>query len=237
MRGAYYPVMLDLRERTVLFVGGGWETEHKVRGLLEAGARVTLVSAHDHPGLEELALEGRIHWERRAFRTGDLEGVWLVMSHPVDKRDNAPVWAQAQARGVLCNCVDDPQRCSFILPSVLRRGDLTVSVSTSGVAPALGVRLKQRFSEQVGAEYGALLELLRAMRPGITTGFSNFDTRKHLWYALVDSDALELLRLGDGDTARGQLEGLVKAQREACRTTPCPSCPERACPALEGMNE
>lgn len=231
MSATYYPAMLHLENRRVLFIGGGWETELKVRGLLDAGARITVLSRHEHPGLDDLAREGRIVWHRRAFQPGDTAGFWLVMSHPVDKADNAAVYAEAEANGILCNCVDDPERCSFILPSVLRRGDLVISVSTSGTAPALGVRIKQKFAQEFGPEYTAFLKLLRELRPGITAGFSDFETRKHLWYALIDSGALESMRQDQPEAARAELERVIAVRRAACRLERCAGCVTRACPA------
>jgi precorrin-2 dehydrogenase / sirohydrochlorin ferrochelatase len=231
MSVTYYPAMLHLENRRVLFIGGGWETELKVRGLLDAGAVITVLSQHEHAGLEELVRDGRIVWHRRAFQAGDTAGFWLVMSHPVDKADNAVVYAEAEANGILCNCVDDPERCSFILPSVLRRGDLVISVSTSGTAPALGVRIKQKFAQEFGPEYAEFLRLLRELRPGITGGFSEFETRKHLWYAMMDSGALELMRQNQPDAARTELERVIADRRAACRIERCVGCANKACAA------
>ncbi len=235
MSATYYPAMLHLQNRRVLFIGGGWETELKVRGLLDAGAIITVLSAHEHAGLEELATDGRIVWRRRAFQPGDTAGFWLVMSHPVDKADNAAVYAEAEANGILCNCVDDPERCSFILPSVLRRGDLVIGVSTSGTAPALGVRIKQRLAQEFGPEYAAFLRLLRELRPGITAGFLDFETRKELWYALIDSSALELMRRDQPDAARAELERAISARRAACGLERCAACTDKACAAHLGL--
>ena len=150
---AYYPVMLDLRGRRVLFVGGGWETEAKVRGLLEAGAEVTLLSPFEHPGLEPLVHSGRISWLRRGYRRGDLAGFRLCFAHPPDRSLNALIAREARERGVWLNAVDDPAHCDFILPAVHRQGDLVIAVSTGGAAPALGVRIKQRLAEEYGPEY------------------------------------------------------------------------------------
>ena len=220
----YYPVMLNLQGRHVLFIGGGWETEIKIRGLLEAGAKITLLSTGSHPELESLEHSGQIVWHRREYQPSDLDGVWLVMSHPVDKLENHAVFADAQARGILCNSVDDPERCSFILPSVLRRGDLVIGVSTSGTAPALGVRIKQRLAQEFGPEYTDFLALLRELRPGITHGFGSFETRKKLWYALIDSGALEQFQSGDAGLARRTLETMIESRREACRLERCKDC-------------
>jgi precorrin-2 dehydrogenase / sirohydrochlorin ferrochelatase len=220
----YYPVMLNLQARNVLFLGGGWETEIKIRGLLEAGAKITLLSTGSHPNLGPLEDTGEIVWYRRAYQPSDLDGVWLVMSHPVNKLENHAVFADAESRGILCNCVDDPERCSLILPSVLRRGDLVISVSTSGTAPALGVRIKQRLAQMYGPEYTDFLALLRELRPSITHGFGSFETRKKLWYALIDSGALEQFQSGDAASARHTLESGIEARRQACGLERCADC-------------
>jgi precorrin-2 dehydrogenase / sirohydrochlorin ferrochelatase len=233
---SYYPVMLSLKNRRALFIGGGWETEHKVRGLLEAGAHVTLVSKYEHPELELLAADGRIVWHRREFESSDLEpselgSIWLVMSHTKDKADNHAIFALAEAKGILCNSVDHPERCSFILPSVVRRGDLIIGISTSGTAPALGVRIKQKFNQELGPEYTAFLEILRDMRPGITAGFESFETRKQLWYALIDSAALDHVRNQNHAAARGELERVIESRRVSCRLEHCAGC-SPACAAF-----
>jgi precorrin-2 dehydrogenase / sirohydrochlorin ferrochelatase len=224
VNAGFYPVMLNLQARRVLFIGGGWETEIKIRGLLEAGAQITLLSFGHHPELEPLEDSGQIVWHRRNYQPSDLDGVWLVMAHPVNKLENHAIFADAEARGILCNSVDDPERCSFILPSVLRRGDLVIGVSTSGTAPALGVRIKQRLALLYGVEYADFLALLRELRPGITHGFGSFETRKKLWYALIDSVALEQFQSGDAASARHTLETGIDSRRQACRLERCQDC-------------
>jgi precorrin-2 dehydrogenase / sirohydrochlorin ferrochelatase len=232
---SYYPVMLNLKNRKVLFVGGGWETEHKVRGLLEAGANLTLLSPYQHPELDALEKDSKITWLRRGFEAGDLAGVWLVMSHTKDKADNVAIYAEAEARGVLCNSVDDPDRCSLILPSVVRRGDLIIGISTSGTAPALGVRIKQKLNLEYGEEYTEFLAILRSMRSSITAGFGSFDLRKKLWYDLMDSPALQLVKDGQPEAARAEIKRGVLAQREACQQTPCKGCTFENCAVFSGL--
>lgn len=200
---SYYPAMLNLHGRPVVFVGGGWETEHKVKGLLEAGARLTLISPFAHPELEPLAADGLLEWKRRGFLPGDLKGFMVAVAHPVNRFVNQMIAKEARELGVWLNAVDDPQFCDFILPSVHRQGDLTISISTGGAAPALGVRIKQKLAQEFGEEYGPYLQLLRQMRPVVAEAFpDSFDERKVAWYRLVDSEALERVRLGDIEGAR-----------------------------------
>ncbi|MBF6593568.1 MAG: bifunctional precorrin-2 dehydrogenase/sirohydrochlorin ferrochelatase [Thermaceae bacterium] len=195
--------MLNLQGRPVLFVGGGWETEHKVRGLLEAGAKVRLISPESHPGLSS---SSTLIWEHREYVAGDLEGFLLVVSHPGDKSLNAKVASEARERGIWINAVDDPQYCDFILPSVHRQGDLVIAVSTSGAAPALGVRIKQHLAEEYGPEYAEYLRLLRSFRPIVAQTYpDDFEARKAAWYRMVDSLALELIRISDPEAAKACL--------------------------------
>ncbi|WP_018466818.1 precorrin-2 dehydrogenase/sirohydrochlorin ferrochelatase family protein [Calidithermus timidus] len=208
--------MLDLRDRPVLFVGGGWETETKVRGLLGVGARVTLLSPGEHPGLEPLVQEGRLSWLRRGYQRGDLGGFCLVISHPADQSLNAEVAREARERGIWLNAVDDPAHCDFILPAVHRQGELVIAVSTSGVAPALGVRIKQRLAREYGPEYAEYLRLLRPFRAIVAETFpDDFEARKAAWYRMIDSPALEL-------AARGEVQAARAVLLEALRHNPNP---------------
>ena len=197
--GAYYPVMLDLRGKKVVFVGGGWETEHKVKGLLEAGALVTLISPMEYEELSAVSHQpSALNHIQRDYKDGDLFGFVLVVSHTVNKADNEKVAAEARERGIWINCVDDPQYCDFILPSVYRQGDLVVSVSTSGKSPAVGIRIKQQIAKMFGPEYGVYLFQLGLMRSTVAEAYpDDFEARKAAWYRMVDSGALEFIKQGN----------------------------------------
>jgi siroheme synthase-like protein len=153
---------------------------------------------------------GKVRWEARPYRPGDLEGAWLVVSAPEDLRVNARVWEEAQARKVWMNAVDDPQHCSFLAPAVHRQGDLVVAVCTSGKAPALAVRLRDRFASQLGPEYAAFLELAGQLRGELARRVPEFDRRRDLWYRIVDSGVLEDLRAGQPERARDRVRQLVE---------------------------
>ncbi|MEJ5345496.1 MAG: bifunctional precorrin-2 dehydrogenase/sirohydrochlorin ferrochelatase [Chloroflexus sp.] len=194
----YYPVMLDLRDKKVLFIGGGIETEVKVQRLVEAGARVRLISPFDHPALDALVQDGRLDWQRRAYHYGDLAGFMICFVHLPDTTLNATIAAEARERGIWLNAVDDPSHCDFILPSIHRQGDLVIAVSTSGVAPALAVRIKEHLSAVYGPEYAAFLDMLRSFRSLVKQAYPHsFTERRAAWYRLVDSEALAMLRAGD----------------------------------------
>ncbi len=207
----YFPVMLDLKAKPVLLIGGGAETGLKARQLLEAGARLTLLMPPGPEGLfglEGLVQEGRIHHLPRPYRYGDLEGYWLVVSHPKDKGLNALVQKEAQEKRVFLIAVDDPKRASAILPAVLRRGELILALSTSGAAPALAVRLKERLAHLLGPDWGEMVAFLRTLRPTIAR-LPSFEARKALWYQVVDQ-ALEALETGDLERAKRTAQGVVE---------------------------
>jgi len=189
----YFPLMLDLRNRPVLLIGGGPETAAKLQALLEAQAQVTVLAEEDRFGLEALAAQGKIHWLRRGYREGDLEGYFLVVSHPKDKALHPRVKEEAERRRVFLVAVDDPKHASAILPAVLRRGELLVALSTSGAAPALAVRLKERLAGLFPEALGELVDFFRTLRPRIAQ-IPGFEARRELWYRIVDQ-ALEELDL------------------------------------------
>ncbi|HEY8104941.1 MAG TPA: siroheme synthase CysG [Gemmatimonadales bacterium] len=197
MSAGYYPVMLDLRGRPAVVVGGGTVAETKVGPLVDAGARVTVVAPALTPGLALRVREAGLTHLSREYAAGDLAGAHLVIAATDDPEVNHAVHAEAEARGVLVNVVDDPPYCGFILPSILRRGDLVVAVSTSGNAPALAVRIRERIERELGSEYARFLEIAGTLRKPLAQKYPDFLVRKRLWYRLVDSDVLVLLRAGD----------------------------------------
>jgi siroheme synthase-like protein len=206
---SYYPVFLDLRSRPCVVLGGCGMAEEKVKGLLAAGARVTVIAPSLTPALQDLAAEGRIVHHAREYRPGDLEGVALAISTDRTPEVAAAVWREAQERNVLLNTVDDVPHCSFIAPAVVKRGDLSIAISTGGKAPVLAVRLRQRLEKEVGEEHARFLALAGAAREPLAHRHPDFSTRRDLWYRLVDSDVLDLLRQGDETAALGRFEEIL----------------------------
>jgi len=193
----YYPALLDLSGRLVLLVGGGQVAGRKLASLLEAGARVRLVAPELAPETEALAQQEGVELMRRGFEPGDLAGAWLVISATGDQALNRAVAAAAEQAGVFVNVVDVPPLCSFIVPAVLRRGELTVAVSTGGASPAAARRLRQSLQEQFGPEWGPYLAILRAARARLTALGRPAAENRPLFYRLVDSELLALVAAGD----------------------------------------
>ncbi|HKW93611.1 MAG TPA: bifunctional precorrin-2 dehydrogenase/sirohydrochlorin ferrochelatase, partial [Methylomirabilota bacterium] len=159
-----YPIMLDLDGRPCLVVGGGAVAGRRIEGLLEAQARVTVVSPALAPPVLEFARDGRLRWWPREYADGDLAGFALVLVATDDPLVNRVVAAEARARAVWINCADDPERCDFILPSVLRRGPLTVTVSTGGASPTVARLVREELEGVLPADYAALTEVVADVR-------------------------------------------------------------------------
>ena len=205
----YYPVYIQLREQPCVVIGGGNIAEGKVEGLLAAQAKVTVISPILTPRLHDLVEEKQIIYLARSYHPGDLTGAFLVICATDQAEINHRVWQEATANRQLVNVVDDTPRCNFIAPSILRKGDLTIAISTSGKAPALAVRLKERLQRELGPEYERFLELAGELRQPLARHIPDFETRKALWYELVDSEILDALARGDESSARETISQIV----------------------------
>jgi len=206
-----YPIFLDLTDKKCLVTGAGYEVAAKVRGLVEARANVTYVNTSAEESIRELSIAGAIHWEPRDFQPNDLAGCFLVIT---DRDENAEIFRMAEEQNILCNSVDDPANCRFSFGSLHRQGDLTIAISTNGQAPAVAVRLREKLQREIGPEYSALLAILRVFRPIITAGVPEFADRRKLWYRIVDSNVLQLIRRGHIETA---VEAIARMLDEAAR--------------------
>src|SRR5438128_7175806 len=160
----YYPVLLDLAGRRCVMIGGGPIAERRVDGLLTAGAYVTVISPRMTRPLAALAAEGRIDHEPRGYREGDLAGTDLVFVATDAGEVNAAVAREARERGLWINAADDPAHCTFILPALVRRGDLTVAVATGGTSPALARAVREELEAYLTAEYATLAAIAAEAR-------------------------------------------------------------------------
>jgi len=172
---------LDLEGRSVLVVGGGAIAREKIDGLLDCGARVTVVAPEIAP---ELARPG-VELLRRGYRSSDLEGRLLVVAATSTEAVNRRVFRDAEARGLLCNVVDVPDLCSLILPAVHRQGPIAVAVSTGGASPALAQRLRDDIADVVGPRHARLADELRALRPWAKARYPTYEARRDFFQALV----------------------------------------------------
>lgn len=205
----YYPVYIQLRDQPCVVIGGGKIAEGKVDSLLAAEANVTVISPVLTPRLQELAENRQITYIARVYEPGDLSDFFLVICATDRTEINHQVWQEATANRQLVNVVDDTPRCNFIAPSILRKGDLTIAISTSGKAPALAVRLKERLQRELGPEYERFLDLAGELREPLAQHVPDFEARKALWYELVDSEILDVLARGEEAAAREIISRVV----------------------------
>jgi uroporphyrin-III C-methyltransferase/precorrin-2 dehydrogenase/sirohydrochlorin ferrochelatase len=210
-----YPVVLELSNRPCVVIGGGTLATHKVKELLDADANVTVISEKFTERLEELEEAGELSLLRRPYKDGDLNGVFLAIAATDDGVANASVFAEAEERGVLVNCVDDVERCHFAAPSVIRRGDLMVTISTGGKSPALAKRLRLDLSEQIGDEYGELVDILGEVRTEMLPlrGELDFETWAGRWYAALELNLVELVRRGDRETVKDLVRARLRDEK------------------------
>ena len=159
MSVGYYPIFLDLADRACLVVGGGPVAERKVESLLAVGAHVTVVSPTVTARLAAWAAAGRIAHRARAYRVGDLAGARIAFAATDDAAVTEAVAADARARGVWVNAADEPARCDFILPSVIRRGRLTVAVSSGGASPVAARAIREELEGYLTERHAALVDL------------------------------------------------------------------------------
>ncbi len=190
----FYPVFLRLAGVPCVVVGGGAVAERKVASLLSAGAQVTVVAPRLTAALTAQVAAGAIAHRRRTYCDGDLDGARLAYAATDDEALHADLARAATAAAVPLNVVDRPQWCSFIVPAVLRRGALTVAISTGGASPALARRLREDLDRHLGPEYERALDLLARLRRHLQGGPLPGSERQRILSQLVASDLLERLR-------------------------------------------
>ena len=213
MATPYYPVYLDLRGRPVVVIGGGTIALGKVRGLLEAGARVTVVSPQLHPELAALVTAGQVRYLAREYRPGDLEGYQLAFVATDDRSVNARVAQEGKERRVWVNAVDDPPNCDFIMPAIVRKGNITIAISTGGGSPAAARKLREELERLLGDEYALMLEVASQVRQELRAQGIVVDAEA--WNRALDDGLLALLRQGRRQEARERLRRSLLAAAEA----------------------
>jgi precorrin-2 dehydrogenase/sirohydrochlorin ferrochelatase len=199
----FYPMFVDLEGRRCLVVGGGPVATEKVEKLLDHGAAVRLVTPEMTPELEATAAGGRLHeLHRRTYRPEDLEGCFLVIAATNLDAINRMVWQDAEARNMLCNVVDVPPLCNFIVPSIVRRGELALAISTGGASPVVAKHIRRELEATYGPEWQALVELLRELRDELKDRYLDMPSRRDAVERLMATDVVRKLAEGDEAGAR-----------------------------------
>jgi siroheme synthase-like protein len=203
-----YIACLRLSGRPCLVVGGGEVGLEKVEGLLACDGEVTVIAPDAVPEIAEYAREGSIRGERRDFRDPDLDGRFLAIAATSATEVNISVYDGAERRAMLCNVVDVPPLCNFILPAIVRTGPLAIAISTAGASPALAKRMKREIAETYGEPYARLAVILNDARGWAKATLATYQDRKEFFEGIVngDPDPVELIRSGRDDDVRELVE-------------------------------
>jgi len=201
---SYYPIFLNLKGRRCIVVGGGPVAERKVEMLLEHQASVTVISPTLSRRLQHLADQSAIQTISRNYQAGDLKGALLVIAATDDPPINAAVAEHGRKQRALVNVVDDPRHSDFIVPSMVRRGDITIAISTAGKSPALARKLRSILEAALPAEYASLVTLVSEVRQELAQRQSPVDS--DVWQRCLDIDILiGLIKKGQLEEARQKL--------------------------------
>ena len=194
---SFYPICLDLKAKPCVVVGGGRVAERKALGLLSCSAQVSVISPVMTEELKRQHADGNLKWIEREYRQGDLALAFLVIAATDDEATQKQIYEEAVSNNLLLNVADVPQRCNFILPASVRRGDLTVSISTAGKSPALARKLRQELEKRFGEEYRILVNILGAIRPEILSSGLPQQENERLFKELLHDDMVEWIKSKD----------------------------------------
>jgi siroheme synthase-like protein len=206
----FFPIYLNLTGKRVVVIGGGDVAERKVASLSGMGAEITLISPDVTAELLSLSKSNAISWQKRSYVRGDCAGATLVFSATDDPAISRAVWEEATTAGILINTADQPSMCDFIMPAVVRRGELAVAISTGGASPALAATLREKLSGMFGPEYEELVEILSHARPEIQRRFQDDRDRKALHYRILASNLIGLLKRQDREAAERLLREIIE---------------------------
>ncbi len=207
----FYPVFMNIENKLAVVIGGGEVAHRKIMDLLKSGANIRIISPEIHEDIIKLKQENyhAIELLIREYKQGDLEGAYLAFAATNDPAINKSVYKEAEQKRIFINSVDDPPNCSFILPSVLTRGDLTLAVSTSGASPAMAAKLKRMFEDNLPENIEGILESLREARV-LLNSFEELDSvkRGEILKKIVNND--DLLQTLPVHKSGGTLKDMLK---------------------------
>jgi siroheme synthase-like protein len=204
-----YPANLLVSGRRCVVVGAGHIAARKIESLLDAGAEVHVIAPDVGNEVRAWRDAGRLQLEERAFTPSDLDGAWLATTATDDPAVNRAVFEAGEERRIWVNSADDPEHCSFTLMSVIRQGDLVVTVGTGGRSPALAAWLKDRLTAELGPEYAVACDLLSEAREAVRA--NGRSTEGLDWRQALDSGMVELIRSGRTNEAKELLEACLSS--------------------------
>ena len=207
----YFPIFLDLSDHNVVVIGGGEVAERKVKNLLAYGCEIYIVSPRLTPHLRQLVAKGKVHHLSDESLDRLLDDAFMLIAATDDAKVNTETASQAKERGILVNVVDKPEECTFIMPSIVKRGDLQIAISTAGKSPALAKKIRKQMDGMFGPEYCLFLELLGLLRSKILAQGRASSKNEVIFRQLVDSDLLELIKKGNWEGVSATLTSILGA--------------------------
>ena len=199
----YYPIFLEMKDRRCVVIGGGAVAERKVEGLVAVGANVTVISPTLTDGLRDMLTQGAIRHVAREYRTGDRAGYDMVFVATDSSEINATVSSETRSLRIWVNSADDPDHCDFILPAVIRRGDLAVAVSTGGVSPAVTRAIREELDEYFTGDYARFVQIAGEVRSELREKFISADA--DAWNRALRGDFRRLIKEGRAVQAKALL--------------------------------
>ncbi|WP_419148120.1 siroheme synthase CysG [Pseudoalteromonas 'SMAR'] len=210
----YLPIFTRLKNKPVLVVGGGDVALRKCRAFLKAEANVTLVAPDFCQELQSMAEQGEVTLRQQKFIDSDLDNVMLVIAATDNDAVNEQVAAQAEARNLFVNVVDDQPKCGFIFPSIVDRNPITIAISSAGTAPVLARRLREKLETLIPQHIGPLAQLVGSFRDKVKARFNHFSDRRQFWESVFDSSVVSEVQAGNGSRAQALLNEMLSAQPE-----------------------
>lgn len=209
-----FPIFINLAGKNCLVIGGGQVAERKVEDLFSYGANIIVISPKAGDNINRWFNQGLIDWQARQFVDSDLDHAFLVFVATNDALVNKEIVEQCRRQGILANAVDDPPNCDFYVPAVVRRNSLVVGISTEGKSPLFARKMREQLEELIGEEYGQFVDILGEQRDYIKQVIPDIETRKKVFQALVDSDILDLLKMGDEKRIKERMEECMSSWRD-----------------------
>ncbi len=208
----YYPVFLNIEDKPCVVIGGGAVAEQKVKLLLRSKAAIRVISPNFTPALQELGDKEKITLVQRRYRHGDLFGQFIATAATDDTTINEAVFQEANERGIPVNVVDVTRLCTFIVPAVVRRGDITFAISTGGKSPAMARKVREDVEKFFPEEYGKLLELVAEVREDFKKSGEKFDPET--WNKALNSNVMDVIKSGKKRDARAAILSALRGTPE-----------------------
>ena len=223
----FYPVFLNLTERRCVIIGGGQIAEGKISKLLDSGAKIIVISPDATQGIRGFAERGQIELDLRKYQESDLQGAFLAIAATNDRMVNQEIFEEAEKQGILLNAVDDMPRCSFIAPSIVEKGPVTVAISTGGASPALARKLREKMEVSSALDWADATSVLSKARQVIKDKQIAVDPQR--WQCCMTDELLTMIQAGHENEALDLLMDLLLGKDSNGKCSNVAECVDGGC--------